>query len=309
MSNREQLEVDKMSAEIEKLRAEVKSISVQAEEQTRHWFLKPSSLIPILAGIAAIGSAFTQYQMRSLDDRKQALELQEQTIEFQRKKLTLEATINEMQAHKDATAKELAKIKNDLESTTEALKIADSQRTGLAGTIDALNTDLAARQKTLSEITEKIEQNQRNLSDLQQQARALPNSDSVLQKAQAIATSNSQLAESVKKASAEANAPLSALRQYYALVNSRNSGGAYDLFSSRYQKALSRAGYTKVFNDTKRIEMISSDVTQPDDQTAYVNALIEVLNGDGRSEKWGGTIRLRFEQGQWRIDENSLKRK
>ncbi len=289
---RDQLEIEKMAAEIRKLQAEVENIQAQASDSKKHWLGKPSSWVPILAGIAAIASAFTQMQLRSLDDSKQALALEKQTLQFER--------------NKDKLDRELQESKRELAEALAAKQSAEIERQSLQLEADALSVQVNDKQHALADLTSKLKEHEVGLRSLTTEVQSLP---IAAKEVESLLSSNARLVEAVEDASKESVPPLSSLRQYHSLVNQRDMDGAYLLFSQRRQKKFSRKAYGEIFANTKSIEVLSQDVVQSDSTTAYINIVTRVTSVNQKSEEWNGTVMMKLEGQSWKIDEYALKRR
>ncbi|WP_321414717.1 hypothetical protein [uncultured Desulfobacter sp.] len=145
-------EKEKLEAEAEKLRAEASSLR-------KGGWSKPSSWVPLLVAIAAIGTSIGQYQVSSFKEKEAALDAREKVVEAKEEESQL----------KDRN-KKLEKRANEL---TEYISQATTQMSQLQDEIRTANNELLAVAEKKNIGPEKIAELERSIEKRTKKAESI----------------------------------------------------------------------------------------------------------------------------------------
>lgn len=115
-----------------RLRAETEKLEAEAQSLRKSGWAKPSSWIPMLAAIAAVGTSLGQCQLAQIDEREAALDAREKVLEAKVEEDRLKEANEELERRNEEVTQEIARSTQDLRDLQSQIKEENTQLLALA---------------------------------------------------------------------------------------------------------------------------------------------------------------------------------
>ena len=146
----EEKEKEKLEAEADKLRAEAASLR-------KGGWSRPSSWIPLLAAITAIGTSVGQYQASSLKEKEAALEAREKVVSAKEEESKLKDKNKELEKRANELTTLISQYTAQMSQLENEMLSANAELLSLAGEKNLGETKIAELEKSIADRTKKAQ--------------------------------------------------------------------------------------------------------------------------------------------------------